>query len=112
MLKGFVRSWNRTRPRTAGRFDRTSVRVDVTPIGALAWLAQESGLPEKTVETVVAARNRTTELRVAEALVVGALQRPEAFQDGTLEVRPNPLASKAARASCCGGSLTGVVEPA
>lgn len=82
-----------------------------------AWLAEATrrqdplgvGIPEATIENVVSARFRTTELRIADALVA-AIGRPEAFHDGTLEVRPNPTASREARAACCGGSLTGAVE--
>lgn len=116
LLSGFVADWNRTRPSTAGRFssDRGRRREaepepDVSTVGAVAWVAAEAGLPKDTVQNVVAARYRTTELRVADPIVT-AIGRPEAFHDGTLEIMPNPNAPAAARAACCGGSsdsLTG-----
>lgn len=90
------------RPSTSGRFAGAQ-GTDVTPIGAVRWLAVEAGLTEATVENIVYRKHHTTELRIADAIVT-ALGRPEAVHDGTLQVRPNPGASRHVRASCCGGS--------
>lgn len=64
------------------------------------------GVPKPTIEGVVYKRWRMTELRTADMLVA-AIERPEAFYDGTLEIVPNPNASREARDACCGGSLNG-----
>jgi hypothetical protein len=110
MLREFVSGWNRDRPgRTSGQFS-AEVR-GVALVGAVEWLVSETGLREGTIERVLYARSATTELWMADALTQ-AIDRPFAFHDGTLEIRPNPQAPRAARASCCGGSLTGALEPA
>lgn len=76
-------------------------------MGAVAWLVQETrrrsppGIPEATIEGVIGRRHRTTELRIADALVA-AIDAPQAWHDGTLKVRPNPRATPERRASCCG----------
>lgn len=72
----------------------------------MAWLEQESGVKRATIQNIASARRRTTELRYADALVQ-ALDRQDLFYDGSLTIRPNPNAPAAARAACCGGSLTG-----
>lgn len=106
LLRGFVTSWNRRHEPTAGRFsDRRSVAV--RQVTAVEYLEQETirhrqPVPRATIQNIVAARYRTTELRVADALVT-AIECPQAWYDGTLVVRPNPAAPKAVRASCCGG---------
>ena len=69
-------------------------------MGAVSWLAQETGLPKRTIQRVVAGTRQTTELRVADALV-WAIGKQQLFHDGTLHVRPNPRARAAERA-CCG----------
>jgi hypothetical protein len=110
LLRGFVDSWGLTRPSTAGRFTAASRRTEVSPVGAVTWLAAETrrqdpagrGIPEGTIQNIVRGRHRLTELRTADALVT-ALERPEVFHDGTLRIRPNPSAPAALRASCCGG---------
>jgi hypothetical protein len=103
MLRDFVARWNNERPVTTGQFagDR---RCEVSPIGAVSWLAQETDLPKRTIQRVVAGTRRTTELRVADALVQ-AIERPDLFHDGTLRIRPNPRAPARQRASCCGSQV-------
>lgn len=109
LVRGFVTSWNRQRPQTANRYGEEP--GSVTPIGAYEYLAAETrradllgrGVPEPTIENIVRELRPTTPLSVADALVT-AIDRPEAFYDGTLEIRPNPGASKQARAACCTGS--------
>lgn len=72
----------------------------------------ERGVSKDTIRHVLRHRRSTyTELRTAD-LLISAIQRPEVFHDGTLPIVPNPAATSEARASCCGGSLTGVVSPA
>lgn len=115
LVHGFVSRWNRDRPQRSGQFRKRSAapaaakeqQPDVDPIGAVAWLAQETGLPRDTIQNIAARppRYRTTGLAIADSLV-SALGRPEAFHDGTLSIRPNPNAPRAARAACCGGSMT------
>ena len=119
LVGGFVASWNRDRPPTGGRFSDRKARerrTEVSTLGAVSWLADQTrrsdpsglGIPPDTIQNVVSRRYRTTELRVADALV-SAIGRPEVFHDGTLTIRPNPSASRAAREACCGGS-SGVLE--
>lgn len=67
------------------------------------------GVPRPSIENVVYSRWRTTELRTAD-LLVAAVERPEAFWDGSLAVIPNPNASASAQRECCGGSLNGSGE--
>jgi hypothetical protein len=106
LLRGFVARWNVERSVTVGRFAGRDRRTDVSPVGALKWLSAETGLAEGTIENIVRGRNHSTELRIADALVV-AIGRPYAFHDGTLTIRPNPSAPAAARAACCSGSTLG-----
>jgi hypothetical protein len=116
MLSGFVGSWNRDRPPTAGRFSERRTRNHLSPVGAIRWLASETGIPEGTLSNIAAKRHPAVELGVADRIVT-ALGCPEVLSDGeyptnrggTLEIRPNPLAKADARAACCGGSLTGTV---
>lgn len=112
----FVDAWHRDRPSTGGQFAQDGRRTEVAPVGALDWLALESGVP-KHVIAKIATRDRfghpkprtpRTELRVADALI-NAMERPELFHDGTLEVRPNPIATAKAQALCCSGSLNGAL---
>jgi hypothetical protein len=79
-------------------------------VGAVSWLAAETGLPRETVAAVVQRRSRTTALSVADRLVA-AIGRPDAFHDGTLPVRPNPLAPRSVRTTCCGGGRGGPSWP-
>ncbi len=65
-----------------------------------------SPVPAAAIYRVLSAKSCTTELRIADALVA-AIDLPEAFHNGTLPIQPNPAASAAARAACCGSSLTG-----
>ncbi len=100
MLRSFVDDWNTTRPREiGGRFAGREQRTQGS-VSAVSWLVGETGIPKSTIEQVAKGRYRTTELRVADALVA-AIGHPEAFYDGTLEIRP---ATKRARCGCCGGS--------
>lgn len=116
LLSGFVDDWNRTRSADAGRFSKSlTKRTEVSKVRALAYLSDETGVPEGTIEKLLhrdrrtgelAPRTRTTELRIADP-IVAAIGCIHAFHDGTLDIKPNPQASPADRASCCGGSLTG-----
>jgi hypothetical protein len=100
ILGDFVEEWKRTRPADT-RFSRNEIPV-VSPI---EYLSLETGIPERTIKNVVKGAYRTTELRIADALVA-AIGRPEVFHDGTLSPFENPLADKEtkARGECCGGS--------
>lgn len=118
LLNGFVQQWKRTRPATRGRFrQRAEERATVDPLGAVEWLALKTreqdptgrGIPEGTIQNIVSGgRYKHTELRVADPLIA-AINMPEAFHGNppVLPILPNPSASKEARASCCGGALTG-----
>jgi nucleoside-diphosphate-sugar epimerase len=117
MLGAFVSQWSRDRPSTRGRFSARRERTDVSPVGAVAWLAAETNLPAGTIENVVSGRVKTTELRIADALVT-AIGREDTLSDGefprnaggTLEIMPNPLARPADRARCCAGSGDAALE--
>jgi hypothetical protein len=102
LVTAFVEAWRVNRPSTGGRFGDAD-RVEVPTLGAIAWLANESGVKPDTIQNVASRRYRTTELRVADA-IVSALGCPQVFHDGTLTIRPNPSAPRAARMACCGGS--------
>lgn len=120
MVRAFVAGWNLTRPPAeGGRFAQAGTRT-VAFVGAVAWLEQESGVPSGTIQNLLGAagpRNQTTELRIADALTA-AIGRPDVLTDGeyptneggTLVIRPNPIAPKASRAACCGGSQDGLTE--
>lgn len=112
LLQGFITTWNVSRPAVArggtsngGRFTPRAERPveEVGMVSAVSWLAAETGVPESTIEKVARGRSKTTELRIADPLVQ-ALDRPQAYHDGTLTIRPNPLAPRTVRARCCGGS--------
>jgi hypothetical protein len=108
VVSEFVSRWNHDRPQTAGRFASPLYDDDVSPVRAFAWLAANSGVPEGTIQRIVQGRSQGTELRIAEALVCGALERPDLFYDGdppTLPIYPNPSAPAIDRLSCCGGSM-------
>jgi hypothetical protein len=107
MIASFVARWGRES--TGGRFTAAGAKT-VSNVGAIAWLVSESGVAQNTIQNVAACRYRTVELRTADALVT-ALGQPEAFHDGTLTVRPNPIASREARASCCAGATTRAASP-
>lgn len=80
---------------------------------AVGRLARETGLHKNQVGKLLGrARptSRYTELRVADRLLA-AIGHPEALHDGTLMIEPNPIASAAARANCCSGSLAPQFEP-
>lgn len=113
LLGGFVTDWRRGREETRGRFARSTdaLRTEVPAIRAIEWLAVETGIPEETINSVLRARRKTTELRIADALMM-AIGRPDVFVDGdppTLPIMANRLASSRARAECCGGSLLGTI---
>lgn len=101
MVQDFVRKWNLARPQPGGQYGATGA----SPIRALAWLAGETELPEATVQNVFEARFQHVELRVADRIAT-ALDKPFIFSDPRVEgnIIPNPFASRAARAECCGGS--------
>lgn len=84
---------------------------------ALSEKTRELGgtyVPLGTIHKVLRAEYPRTELRVADSLVA-AIERPDAFHDGTLNIYPNPKATLAARSACCSGSdldsLTGTASP-
>lgn len=107
VLKSFLEDWNRTRPSTGGHRTGNGNQTESVYVRGIAWLSLESGVPEWSIRIITSCRYRTTELRTAEALVAGALERPDLFYDGnppTLPVVPNPTAPKADRLACCGGS--------
>jgi hypothetical protein len=102
LLSGFVTRWERSRNGDGS----VNYASEIPTVSAIEWLAGETGIPERTIKNVVNGAYHTTELRIADALVA-AVGCPEAFYDGTLEVSPNPLADRKARAACrtcCGGS--------
>lgn len=108
LLLPFIDRWTQSRPATAGRF-ATGGNREQQPVTATGWLSAETGVSERTIQNIVKRDKdtgeskplaRTTELRIADALVA-AVGRPEAFYDGTLEVRENPLADAQSRAACC-----------
>lgn len=70
--------------------------------GAVASLSERSGVAESTIWHVYRGDHRTTEVRIADALL-GAIGRPDLFQ--LLQVRPNPAARPEVRRRCrrCGG---------
>lgn len=113
ILIPFMDSWARERPSTGGRFEAgREHRTAVETITATAWLAAETGVSERAIENITrrdpetrepSPRVETVELRDADPLVA-AIGRTDVFWDGTLEVKPNPKASKKARAACCGGA--------
>lgn len=119
VIAGFVSDWNLARGRPDRSHRRFGLIASVSPpeedvaLGALRWLSDEThrrgfAVPVKTIQNIArlgpdgrpSPRNRTTELRIADALVA-VIERPDLFHNGTLTIRPNPLASREARASCC-----------
>lgn len=107
LVTGFVSSWSRSRPACSSRFAGRKGRVgSAAPMSALDWLEAETKISRGTISNLIGRpRNRTTELRVADALVA-AIGRPEVFHDNTLTIRQNPYVNVKNR-SCCSGSLTG-----
>lgn len=120
MLDGFVNRWRSTRPSTAGRFAQRQQRTEVAFVSPIEYLSEETrrhdpdgrGVSAGTIERIRGRRSRTTGLSTADALVA-ALDRPEAWHDGTLEIHPNPCASPSEQAACCGGAvtMTGSLDP-
>lgn len=107
VVSEWLSQWNHDRPQTAGRFS-SAYGDAVCPIRGVDWLADESGVPEGTIQRIVSQRSRGTELRIADALVQ-AIDRIDLFNDGdppTLQIYANPSAPIADRLSCCGGSTT------
>lgn len=87
MVNRFVEEWRLTRPSSGGICGETSATA-LRPIGAISYLSRESGLPRDTIRRVKEGRTQTTEFRIAEPIVTGALALPNAFHDGTLVVYP------------------------
>ncbi len=106
IVRGFVSTWNRERPQTAGQFHAED-DDPISPMRPVAWLAENSRVPEATISRIMHPRGpRTTGLSIADALV-NALEQPWLFYDGeppTLPIMPNPAAPLEARQACCGGS--------
>src|SRR5215217_9145286 len=105
LLVAFIERWERDRPPSRSRFETREVGY----IDPLAWLAAESGLPQKTIANIVHRDNKgrrvprysTTGLDVADAIVT-AIGRPDALAPGgLLQVRGRH--AKHDRV-CCGGS--------
>jgi hypothetical protein len=69
-------------------------------------------VPPAAIRKVASRSYRMTEMRVADA-IIAAVGRPDAFNNGELEVMGNPRvpAARRAAAGCCGGSLTGTIDP-
>jgi hypothetical protein len=60
-------------------------------IGPKAWLAQETGLSERSIRRVLNAETKFTTLELAEALCM-AVGRPDLLSPGgLLEIVPNPM---------------------
>lgn len=100
MLLPFIDRWERT---------YADDPVFGGTLTATGFLAEKTGLSERTIQNITkrnrdtgapAPHTRTTELRIADPLVA-AVGRTEAFFDGTLQVKPNELASIEARGACC-----------
>lgn len=81
-------------PAAAGQFAQggDDARVEAQ-VSALAWLEAETGICEGHLEVLMRdpPRYRTTELWIADRIVT-AIERPEAFHDGSLRVHGNTLA--------------------
>lgn len=119
LLSHFVAGFQAPQFSGAGARRSTSTAQSV---GAARWLSEatarrgSSVVPAETIQNIIrrgpdgrpAPRYKTTELRVADALVM-AINRPLAFHDGTLRVRPNPRAPRALRAQCCTGAIRGAM---
>lgn len=93
-LHSFVQGWSRTHPRDAAAKDRVAARrPDVQPISAVEWLTDESGVPQGTIQNFLrrdadgrpAPRSRTTDLRIADALLT-AVGRPDMLD--AMNIRP------------------------
>lgn len=102
LLGEYVSSWNQRRPPTPFPQMRNTPRDTLT---AVESLTASSGLTASQIDGIRRKRTRYTELRVADPLVA-AMNRPEAFYDGSLPVIANPKASASTRAS-----LTGALQP-
>lgn len=104
LLEDFIACWERQHPDLA----TNSSAVGNSTVGGLQILYERtcvagrdgSGtrVPLQTIRNVLLRRSPWTEFRTADALLV-AIRRVGVLYDGTLEVRPNPLAP--GRASCC-----------
>lgn len=102
VLGDFVDAWTKQRPNDGGRF-AGGKRTEIRNLRAVEWLATESGVPERTIKSIVRGGGTTAsvELRVADALM-RAVGHPELLRDGSLTIFPNPRAPRLHRARCCG----------
>lgn len=106
LVSHWVRRWDAQHPSTVGQFHADG-RCEVSCIGGVSWLVQETGLSRRTIQRIVAGTRMTTELHHADLLLnaIGAEHMRH-----VLEVRGNPRASRVEREQCCGGSLNGAAE--
>lgn len=118
VVQGFISDWNRDHEPDKGRFAGGERKV-VTQVRAVQWLAAETrrrdptdvGIPEKAILNMFRRtpegrmRYHTIDYGIADALV-SAIGRPDVLHtDGRLQPHPR------SNASCCSGSLSGVVPP-
>lgn len=79
VVRGFVSTWNRTRPNDSGQpLPGQRRRRSSSFVSAVDWLAQETGLPRTTLKDIQrgSRRRRYTPLAEADAIVT-ALGRPD-----------------------------------
>jgi hypothetical protein len=101
IVNRFVAEWRVQRPARAGQFAPTGTKGDrasLTFVGAVDYLADNSGVPRGTIENITRSKSRSpvVPFDVADALVA-AIGDPTPMYDGTLQptTRSNP---------CCSGS--------
>lgn len=111
ILSDYIDRCERDRPPPIARY--VGAAADPCYLDPVAWLAQESGVPLKTVRNLTrktssgrrAPRYSTTELRIADALVC-AIGMPGALSPGG-PLQPRGRSPKHDGACCGGSSLNG-----